>query len=396
MLGFSARGLILSLLVVSAAASGAVAQELLYALDENAGGVAVDSSGNGNDGTLVGGPVWIPGVDGSALSFDGLAGWVDSGYSSNLPTWTVALWVRSPAAPANAPATGPIHRERNFALSWDHPKAAFRGAAALSVSGSWYSASFGSLAPNTWHHLAATYDGETLIAYRDGVAITANPLPSGPSDPESVPMVLGRHAVGAQFFTGDVDDVRIHGLPLNANEILALASPGFDATPPVIANVAKVVSETATLITWDTDEPATSDVSFGTDVGLGSQTSDPALVTSHSVILNGLTADTTYYFQVSSQDESGNLAVDDNLGAFYSFQTLPPASGPVLHYPFDEGMGNVAADVSGNGGGRYADRRTAVGAQTDRHRPGIRRSRQLRGHRLRHRSAPMDRRVLGP
>jgi len=43
-----------------------------WKFDEGAGNAVADKSGNGNDGTLVGGPSWIAGTIGSgALSFDG-------------------------------------------------------------------------------------------------------------------------------------------------------------------------------------------------------------------------------------------------------------------------------------------------------------------------------------
>lgn len=39
--------------------------------NENGGTTLYDSSGNGNNGTLVGSPAWVPGVSGTALSFNG-------------------------------------------------------------------------------------------------------------------------------------------------------------------------------------------------------------------------------------------------------------------------------------------------------------------------------------
>ena len=44
----------------------------------------------------------------------------------------------------------------------------------LNVGGAWYPASFGPLAANTWYFLAATYDGETLTAYTNGVLVSTN------------------------------------------------------------------------------------------------------------------------------------------------------------------------------------------------------------------------------
>ena len=41
-------------------------------------------------------------------------------------------------------------------------------------------ASFGTLNPNVWYYLTATYDGETLRAFKDGKLITENANPIGP------------------------------------------------------------------------------------------------------------------------------------------------------------------------------------------------------------------------
>ena len=55
-----------------------------WKFDEGSGTVAYDSSGNGNDGNLMGGPSWTSGKIGGALSFDGVNKYVDVGNSSML------------------------------------------------------------------------------------------------------------------------------------------------------------------------------------------------------------------------------------------------------------------------------------------------------------------------
>jgi hypothetical protein len=55
-----------------------------WKFDETDGTVASDSSGNGNDGNLMGGPTWTSGKIGGALSFDGVNKYVDVGNSSML------------------------------------------------------------------------------------------------------------------------------------------------------------------------------------------------------------------------------------------------------------------------------------------------------------------------
>jgi fibronectin type 3 domain-containing protein len=194
-----------------------------WRLDEGSGTVAVDA-GRGMNGTLQNGPVWTSGVFGGGLSFDGVNDYISTSFTQDVPSWTIAVWVRSPAAPGNGPSSGPIQRETNFQIVWNHPEASFRGVAALRVAGRWHAASFGALAANTWYRLVATYDGETLRAYRDGVLVTSNASPSGPPDAESRPLLFGRNTVRDQFFGGVVDDIRIYDRALDATEVAALMS----------------------------------------------------------------------------------------------------------------------------------------------------------------------------
>ncbi len=81
-------------------------------------------------------------------------------------------------------------------------------------------------------------------------------------------------------------------------------------TPPVISAVQAVgVGNTSTYITWTTDKPATSQVDYGTTSTYGSSTTlNSTLVTSHTVLVSGLTPGTVYHFRVDSTDACGNLS----------------------------------------------------------------------------------------
>ncbi|HEX5752797.1 MAG TPA: fibronectin type III domain-containing protein [Archangium sp.] len=60
-------------------------------------------------------------------------------------------------------------------------------------------------------------------------------------------------------------------------------------------------------MSWTTDEPASSQVEYGTTSALGSATAvDPARTTSHGMSLTGLQANRTYFYRVRSVDASGN------------------------------------------------------------------------------------------
>ncbi|MHC4335193.1 MAG: LamG domain-containing protein, partial [Planctomycetota bacterium] len=181
-----------------------------------------DSSGNNHHGTIKGDPKWVTGRIEAALEFDGVDDYVDTGDARRLPVWTVAVWVKSPAAPSSAMQSGPAHWEPNFHLNWDHQDPFFRGTASLQAQGRWYAASFGPLEGNTWYHLCATYDGEDLKAYKDGVLITNESGPSGEPTAGTATLKFGRHTLVEQHFAGTVDDVRVYNYALSDEEIQRL------------------------------------------------------------------------------------------------------------------------------------------------------------------------------
>ena len=101
----------------------------------------------------------------------------------------------------------------------------------------------------------------------------------------------------------------------------------FDWIPPVVSNVSiSSVTESTAVVKWLTDEPATSQVEYGT---IDTQGRNHVIASatplngefniSHSVTLTGLDPDTDYYFKVKPKDSDGNEAV---LGD-RTFTTLP-------------------------------------------------------------------------
>jgi len=119
------------------------------------------------------------------------------------------------------------------------------------------------------------------------------------------------------------------------------ATASEDTTAPAISNVAtSSVSMTGITITWDTDESSNSIVDYGISTSslgsLGGNVDDAT--TTHSVSLSGLSANTTYYFQVRSQDIAGNSDPDDNSGSYYTFTTTADTTEPAVS--------SVSADVS--------------------------------------------------
>ena len=65
-----------------------------WKFDETNGSKAYDSSGNGHDGNLSGGPTWATGKIGGALSFDGGDDYVVTDVTTGLD-FSVSTWVKT-------------------------------------------------------------------------------------------------------------------------------------------------------------------------------------------------------------------------------------------------------------------------------------------------------------
>jgi len=117
----------------------------------------------------------------------------------------------------------------------------------------------------------------------------------------------------------------------NGPQPFALAIMGAlgtaDTTPPVISNVSvSGITANSATITWNTDEPSTSVVEYGTTTAYGQTASGQSGVTSHSVTLTGLNPSTTYHFRVKSADAAGNTATSSD----YTFTTSSASDVIVL------------------------------------------------------------------
>jgi hypothetical protein len=107
----------------------------------------------------------------------------------------------------------------------------------------------------------------------------------------------------------------------SANYTFTTASPA-----PVISavNVSNITT-TSVIISWATDQTASSLVQYGTTTAYGSASAlNPALVPLHAVTLTGLTPGTAYNFALTSANSAGTVATSAN----YTFTTASPA--PVI------------------------------------------------------------------
>lgn len=169
--------------------------------------------------------------------------------------------------------------------------------------------------------------------YRSAEQFTELPMPEPPPSPPfpfwaySSDTTEGPDVVSADYFRYQYYVTALNGAGEESaisNVVMAL---GDGAPPQIVSGPDAAPSTNSCTITWETDEPATSQVHYGTTPGSYPLASSPdgSLVTSHSVLITGLQANTTYYYVVVSTDTSGN----EVQSAEFSF-TTGPGTGPSL------------------------------------------------------------------
>ena len=189
-----------------------------WKFDEGNGTTAADSSGNGNDGTLVNGPTWIAdGKYGKALYFDGVDDRVTTISSTgSTSAVTVEAWIKEATANSNAGLV--------FDTNWSYgiwiQNSKIQG-------GIWNASSYQHTAssqviPQTgiWYHIAMTYDMTTdhiVRLYVNGT-LAANWTAIGPTKIPNKVDVGGRNP-NNWYFNGTIDEVRIYNRALSADEI---------------------------------------------------------------------------------------------------------------------------------------------------------------------------------
>jgi len=188
--------------------------------DENTGCIAHDIQGQ-HDGTVTGG-TWVPGIHGSALTFDGVSGHVQvpDNASINLTGNKISfsVWFKLSQVGSNGAF---IYQNVKYLVKID-PQGIVSFSAYTPV---WFSV----VVPWTerilntdWHHVAATYDGATMKIYLDGnLKISGNNtgnLQSSVSD-----VYIGNQNL-INPFKGTLDEVLLYNRTLSDAEIQLIYS----------------------------------------------------------------------------------------------------------------------------------------------------------------------------
>jgi hypothetical protein len=196
----------LSVWVREALPAGAL---IIYPLDEGSGTAVGDTSGNGNNATVVQGSWTTPGHSGGAL----LGALRTSASVPVTDTVTVSLWVRRDGAGDAYPRI----------LGWDNDRLELADAGHGNNLGvytpgiSWQGTgvSFGT----GFHHVAVTVGGGTLTVYFDGLPVYS----AATTVSLSGKMSIGTRYNDVESWVGAIDQVRVYSRVLTASEIWSLA-----------------------------------------------------------------------------------------------------------------------------------------------------------------------------
>jgi hypothetical protein len=225
----AAAGYSLSWTTVSDADAALIAH---WKLDESStGGLVLDASGNGNDGSHVnfssphGPSTDVPTVNypnPRSLDFDGADDFVSipaSSSFSELEELTVAAWFNTDTL--SVPNS---HRVIATLLPSTYLSLNVNGAArpfiSMRIGGSQQTLR-STFYPEVgrWYHVAATYDGTTMRIYVDGELQNTKGDLSGTVDMGLTrSKLIGSYTTAGREFDGRIDDVRVYGRALSLSD----------------------------------------------------------------------------------------------------------------------------------------------------------------------------------
>lgn len=128
---------------------------------------------------------------------------------------------------------------------------------------------------------------------------------------DSTTIVNGKHTLTAQLSHDGQSPVYSQPVTINVYntpDTVSIASTGTDTGPSLSVVTTAEVEAKVAKITWTTDEPATTQLTYGTGGTNSTTTLDPMLKTYHEVTLTNLQPESEYTYQAMSKDQLGNEA----------------------------------------------------------------------------------------
>ena len=189
-----------------------------WKMDEGSGSTVGDISGNGNDLTIIGNPLWSVNVpptsvsDSFSLVFDGLTygQLVDSLKNSNFDFttgFTIEAWIN----PTQVSDSAILSKFSGYMILFRN------GTVSNYIDGS-QAAATSNLVNGLWHHVAISWDGINQAVYVDGVRegdLVAHSTPPGTGGS----LLLASYNPAQFNFIGNIDEVKVYNYARSQDEI---------------------------------------------------------------------------------------------------------------------------------------------------------------------------------
>ena len=342
-----------------------------YEFDESDGEVAIDSSGNGKDATIIGATgARVEGRFGNALRLQSSGNQyvrLPQGIVSDLDDFTIALWINPSTMATWARIFDFGNNTNTYMFLTLRASNNNRPRFAIKVNGSseqLLTADSGfTLSANTWYHLAITKSGNTARMYLNGrLAATNNNMTFNPSDMGvTTNNWIGRSQYSADpYLNGIVDDFSIYDHALSEEELQ------FIMTKSVVLDKSSMYMREGSTQTLTAKILPSSEIVFSSDntdvVVVTGAVYNPAAGTT-SVTINALSEGTA---TITAATKDGSKTATCTVAVI-------PANELIINGGFENGIspwiGNDSATISLNNQDPYSGAnclfttgRTATGA----------------------------------
>lgn len=195
-----------------------------WKLDDQTGTTAIDSSGHGNTGQLINGPLWTDGNIDGALRFDGINDFVNCGNGSDLNftgNFTISAWI-NPASYGQHGFGRIVDRGSSTTGCSFYIRERTKSLAYVIYGGRAIRSDKNVINLNTWQHVAVVFNqsANSITFYVNGSNAGTVPYKYQPKNSSGSPLLIGIRGYDMlRQFNGSIDDVQIYNRALTATEI---------------------------------------------------------------------------------------------------------------------------------------------------------------------------------
>lgn len=196
---------------------------------------ATDSSGSGNNGTLINGPTKVIGKMGQALNFDGINDYISTQLTTNYTRTSISAWI-FPLSVGGGTLGRIVDKCENgcaapvyFAVNTGNKLVFQRNFS--TGAGIWKTVG-NSFNLNSWNHVVVTYDESSVsndpIFYVNGILKSIGEVtpPTGVAATTTDRYFIGNRGDTGRAFDGKIDDVRLYNRTLSPTEVKSLYKLG--------------------------------------------------------------------------------------------------------------------------------------------------------------------------